>query len=141
MSQAPSVRSRAPSVDSLNLHKTDIKSLSSRDAARRAEVVIAGCILDKLNQMPHALDKSLANHWMNPDCPVRCSNRPSAPAQPLGCKPKMGANEQPDLIALANLLSFEACAQLRREKAYTGGGRRFSFRASDGDRPVHRLKA
>ena len=48
---------------SINLHKTDIKSLSSRDAARRAEVVrvVSSTISIK---MPHALDKSLANHSM-----------------------------------------------------------------------------
>ena len=46
---------------SINLHKTDIKSfkLTRCGQACRGR---SGCILDNLNQMPHALKKSLANH-------------------------------------------------------------------------------
>jgi hypothetical protein len=48
--------------------------------------------------MAHALDKSLANHSMIQIVQFDVQNRSSAPAQPLGCKLKIGANEQPDLI-------------------------------------------
>ena len=72
--------------------------------------------------MPHALDKSLANHPMIQITQFDVQTDLPAPAQPLGCKPKIGANGQPDLITWANLLPFEACAAgLRGRRLYPGG--------------------